>query len=205
MPTPLLAEPEDDALDDSGLDDGVLDDYLGLLHRPLRKFRLIVFHGESGSGKSSLMRLVATRHSDFAGRQRSWIQPFDPIPAHAEVLLVDEVQGWRDLHCLTPALRTAQAVLLASHVDPRWLWPWRFRHASLCLRLDRVTIKLERQLARLGVRYSARALDTFMARFGANFTDLEIVLELGPGDDLDAAMALLDRGSGIERGALRPR
>lgn len=185
--------------------DEILDDCFGLLDRRLDAYRLIVFHGESGSGKSTLMRLLATRHPDLAGRQRSWIQPIDPLPLQADVLLVDEVQGWRDLACLGPALRRARCVLLASHVDPAWLVPWRLGLRSLAFRLDRGAFKIERVLQRRGIAYTPRALREFLRRFGANYTDLDIVLELGQGASLDAGMAALARGTGVELGEARPR
>ncbi|MCB1553158.1 MAG: hypothetical protein KDJ14_05070 [Xanthomonadales bacterium] len=183
----------------------VHDDCFGLLDQRLDRYRLIVFHGESGSGKSTLMRLLATRHPDLAGRQRSWVQPIDRLPAQADVLLIDEVQGWRDLACLAPALRRARCVLLASHVDPAWLLPWRIGVRSLAFRLDRCAAKIERVLQRRGIAYSPGALQQFLRRFGANYTDLDIVLELGSLHSLDAGMAALARGTGVALGASRPR
>lgn len=52
---------------------------------------------------------------------------------------------------------------------------------------DRDPIKIERYLDRLGVRYTDRAVTLFCRRYGANFTDCDIVLEWDGGRDFDRA------------------
>jgi len=177
-----------------------LDDYLGLLEQSLAGLRLLVFYGASGSGKSSQIALLRARHPDLQAREVVTVAP-NAVPTHSvDVLVIDEIQTLRQCVCLTPALRRCTLLLLASHVPPALLWPWRLGRAHRCVALDPLGHKLERELTRRGVRFSGSALATFVARFGANYTDLDIVLEHGGEDDLDRALARFLRGSSIRHG-----
>ncbi len=178
-----------------------LDDYLGLLGQPLAPLRLVLFHGASGSGKSSQIELLRARHPELAGREVAVASP-EALPAgRLDVLVVEEIEFAAQLRCLAPALRRSRLLLAACHVDPRWLWPWRLALPNRCYRLDRHPHKLARALARRGVRHSPAALAAFVARFGANYTDLDIVLEHAGVDDLDRALALFARGGRIRHHA----
>ncbi len=178
-----------------------LDDYLGLLDRPLAPLRLVVFHGASGSGKSSQIALLRARHPELAGRDVRIAMPEALPPGPLDVLVIEEIEFAAQLRCLAPALRRARLVLAACHVDPAWLCPWRLAVRSRCHRLDHLPHKLARALVRRGVRHSPAALAAFVARFGANYTDLDIVLEHAGVDDLDRALALFARGGRIRHHA----
>jgi hypothetical protein len=177
-----------------------LDDYLGLLQQPLDRLRLLVFHGASGSGKSSQIAMLLARHPELAGRPVSHATPLDRIDGRHDVLVLDELKGLRDCACLGPALRRSRLLLVASHVHPTLLWPWRLGRAQRCFRIDPLGHKLARAMQRRGVRYSERALTAFVARYGANYTDLDIVLEQTGVNDLDQALALFARGGQIRHG-----
>lgn len=184
-----------------------LDDYLGLLTQPLRGLRLLLFHGESGSGKSSQIQLLIDAHPELRGRERQTIDA-QQMPAAADITVIEELRGWADTQVLSPALRRSQLVLVASHIEPRWLWPWRWRVPHRCYRLDARVDKLARWLTKRNILFGAAALRAFVDRYGANYTDLEIVLGQAPGGSgglpisFDAAWAGFCRGSRIERGAL---
>jgi hypothetical protein len=179
----------------------VLDDYLGLLDQPLAPLRLVVFHGASGSGKSSQIALLRARHPELAGRDVVVTAP-DSLPSQpVDILVIEEIEFAGQLACLWPALRRARLVLAACHVDPAWLWPWRLAVRSRCHRLDRQAHKLASALHRRGVRHTPAALAAFVDRFGANYTDLDIVLEHAGVDDLDRALALFARGGRIRHHA----
>jgi hypothetical protein len=177
-----------------------LDDYLGLLQQPIGQLRLLGFHGASGSGKSSQIALLLQRHPDLAQREVTHATPASLPRTHRDVLVLDELQSLRDCACLGRALRRSRLLMIASHVAPILLWPWRLGRAQRCFQIDPLPHKLARELDRRGVRYSATGLDRFMAQFGANYTDLNIVLEHAAVDDLDRALALFQRGGAIRHG-----
>lgn len=177
-----------------------LDDYLGLLGTALEPLRLLLFHGASGSGKTSQIALLVNRHTDLAGRPVTFATPASLPAARQDVLVIDEIQTLRQAVCLGPALRRSRLLLVASHVEPALLWPWRLGRAGRCFRLDPLADKLARELGRRGIRHTPRALALFVQRFGANYTDLDIVLEQAGVDDLDRALALFLRGSRIRHG-----
>lgn len=174
----------------------LLDDYLGLLHQPLAGLRMMVFFGASGSGKSSQIKLLQ-RHPELAGRDVVHCTPTSMPLGQQDVVVLDEIQTLRDCRCLSSALRSSRLLLVASHVDPRMLWPWRFRVPTRCFRIDSLSHKLARAMRDRGIRFSQAALQRFVAHFGANYTDLDIVLEQAGVDDLDQALALFTRGGAI--------
>ncbi len=184
-----------------------LDDYLGLLTQPLQGLRLLLFHGESGSGKSSQIRLLIESHPALRDRELQTLNA-QQTPAVADITVIEELRGWADTRVLTPALRRSRLLLVASHVEPRWLWPWRLRVRHRCFRLDARIDKLVRWLRQRNIMFSDAALRAFVARYGANYTDLEIVLDHAPGAagtppvSFDAAWAVFCRGTRIDRGAL---
>ncbi|MGQ0800618.1 MAG: hypothetical protein ACT4NL_10975 [Pseudomarimonas sp.] len=178
-----------------------LDDYLNLLTQPIGHLELIVFFGASGSGKSSQLALLLDQHPELAGREVAHLTPEQvragELTGTQDIVVLDELQRWRDCFSLSMAMRRSRLLLVASHVHPQWLWPWRLgrRQRSFCL--DPLAEKLARDMRRRGIRFSARALTDFVARFGANYTDLDIVLEQADSSDLDHALGLFLRGSTI--------
>jgi len=179
----------------------LLDDYLNLLTQPIGRLELIVFFGASGSGKSSQLALLLEQHPDLAGRDVTHVTPQQVQSAGLtgahDIVVLDELQRWRDCLSMGPALRRSRLLLVASHVHPQWLLPWRLGRRQRSYLLDPVAEKLAREMRRRGIRFSPRALADFVARFGANYTDLDIVLEQAESSDLDHALALFLRGSTI--------
>ncbi len=178
-----------------------LDDYLKLLAQPIGHLDLIVFFGASGSGKSSQLALLLEQHPELAGREVAHVSPATVrdggLSGTHDIVALDELQRWRDCLSLGPALRRSRLLLVASHIHPHLLLPWRLGRRQRCFLLDPLAEKLARDMRRRGIRFSPRALADFVARFGANFTDLAIVLEQAGSEDLDQALALFLRGSAI--------
>ena len=65
--------------------------------------------------------------------------------------------------------------------------------------IDRLPAKLINALAQRGVRSSADAVDRFIRQFGANYADLDMVLETGPDADLDSALRRFNKFYSVER------
>jgi hypothetical protein len=157
-------------------------DYLALGAAPLAGVRALVLTGRSGAGKSSYIEWLRARHPDVRARA-----------AAGELAIVDEILVARDFMRAWRAVRGARLALVASHL-PGWA------HAPLgalgpirVLDLDRAPAKLELELERRQVPHGRAALEAFRDRFGANYTDLAIVLERYPGLPFDAAWARFTR------------
>lgn len=187
----------------SELDAGALDDYLALLERPLALYRALLFFGASGSGKSSQIALLLERHPDLKDRRLTRMTADQRPGGPHDVLVIDELRAPADALSLLWARRNARTMLIASHVDPRWLAPLLLGLPSAAFRLDEHGGKLERHLQCLDVSYTAAALERFTQRFGANYTDLDIVLEASGERDLDRALARFLRQGCIEHGEQR--
>ena len=175
-----------------------LHDYLGLTTRPLPA-RMLVFHGGSGSGKSSQIRLLLDVHPELSGRPVSLCAPGE-VPAPGELLVVEEITRRRELLWLAGLGRRYRTVLVASHVPVRWFSPLRLIGSVHAFDLDKRCDKLRNWLDARGVCWTETALEHFVARFNANYTDLEIILESTGCDDLDRALALFLRGGAIRHG-----
>jgi len=178
-----------------------LDDYLNLLTQAIGSLDLMIFFGASGSGKSSQLALLLDQHPDLVGRAVAHFTPAavkrGTLTGAHDIVVLDELQTWRDCLCLGPALRHSRLLLVASHVHPRLLMPWRLGRRQRSFQLDPLAEKLARDMRRRGVSFTARGLADFVAHFGANYTDLDIVLEHAASGDLDHALGLFLRGSAI--------
>lgn len=164
----------------------LFDDYLGLARRPLGRYRGVTFHGRSGSGKSSAVAFVRARHPDLGGERGG------------EVAVFDDLVSPRSLPEIARALAEGRRVLAACHFHPRWLLPLRARWRLASFALDPLPAKLERALDKRGIRYTRGAVEAFCRRFGANYTDLAIVLEYAPAASFDAALARFLRECRVE-------
>lgn len=168
------------------IDPDRFDDYLGLARRPLARCHAVTFHGRSGSGKSSAIAFVRERHPDFGGARGG------------EVAVFDDLGSPRSLPEIACALAAGRRVLAACHFHPCWLLPLRARWRLATFALDPLPGKLERALDERGVRYTREAVAAFCRRFGANYTDLAIVLEYAPAASFDAALARFLRECRVE-------
>ena len=194
------------------VEDAAYDDFLGLDRVSLDQLRLLVLTGKSGSGKSTTLAHLVDRHPSFRDRPRSWIQhhvePGRRKPAGRlrpdssrgleELVAVDELLAPGDLSAVAGLLRAGHTVLAASHVHPAWLLPLRAHWPALVLRTDQSQEKILRYLLRKGVSATGEAVERFCRRYGATYTDCQIVLEWDGGRDFDRALARFDACCRIE-------
>jgi hypothetical protein len=163
---------------------GEFDDFLGLAGRDFSRHRVVAFVGCSGSGKSTAIDFLVRHHADFQGRR---------------VVIVDEAASRREIRDLVPAIRNGACILMASH-----LHPWVIRSALpfpgvAILHTDDDTAKLARRLEISGVVGSHNAIRAYVGRYGASYTDLDVILERFPGRSFDDALALFERFCRSER------
>ncbi|HEX5612785.1 MAG TPA: hypothetical protein VFX67_09015 [Burkholderiales bacterium] len=164
------------------------DDFLGLASRDFASHRVIAFVGESGSGKSTAIRFLLERHPDF---QRSEALVVD------EARLIDLLQLWQPIACGTKAL-------VASHLAAatlRLLLPFP---GVAVFRTDRDCGKIRRYLERRNVAATAAAVQAYVRRFGATYTDVDLILERFPGRSFDAALGCFEHLCTLQRRAQAP-
>ena len=163
-------------------------DALDLAGRDFSRRRVIVFCGESGSGKSSAIRFVIAAHPS--------------IGADPGRIVIEELRHWRDLGVFLRALMRRRRLLVASHL-PVWL------HRLLgvlaptdVIALDTHPEKISRWLDARDVPYSSEAVAAFCARFGANYTDAALILDHRPGATFDAALGWFLKRCRLEHGTI---
>jgi len=180
-----------------------VDDFLGVGDLAVRDLRALVLVGRSGSGKSTLLHHLIATHPDLVGED---VVVLDARPMNwraarrlrDRVVLVDEVLTWREVPEVYRLAARGCRVLVASHAPAALYAPLRFLGPIRTLHTDRDPAKLRRYLARRGVRSDADALRAYLRRYGATYTDLDIVLERCPSDDLSVALARFHRHHRIE-------
>lgn len=157
----------------------IFDDYLGLAGRDWSPYRLILFHGRSGSGKSTAIRYLL----DTAFRNQA-------------VCVIDEITTPRDLLAWRRALLSDATKVVATHIHPAWFLP--FGRCAV-LHTDRDEGKIARHLQRHGIGASAAAIAEYVRRFGATYTDVELILERFPAHNFDAALSRFLKFDRMER------
>ncbi len=180
------------------------DDHLGLLEMDFAKVQLVVFHGASGSGKSTYLNELLRVHPDFCSRPAvvigggkiDWGSVQKPA---TELVVVEELLENREVMDIAKLLRAGHRVMAASHLHP-WItgllgvtWP------TVQFATDRDPTKIERLLSSRGIRYNPKTVAAFCKIHGATFTDVEIVLEHCGGHDFDRAFQKFQRYCSIER------
>ncbi len=180
-----------------------VNDHLNLLGRSLASVRMIVFTGMSGSGKSTCIDLLLAEHPEFAGREHTKIGPapiaWSGADPPTELVVVDELQRFAELRHVARLLRGGHTLIVASHLHPAWLRLFNMKWPVDHFYTDRSTDKLQRFLEEQGVRFSPERVREFGQAQGANYTDLEIILEHSGGKDFDLAFERFRRSAWIER------
>lgn len=182
---------------------GSFDDHLALLGRTLAGLRLLVLCGVSGSGKSTALRYLLAHHPDFAGRPASAFAgpalDWRRARFETEVVMVDEVRRPQELARLRRLLARGHTLLVASHLPAPLHRLAGAGLPRLVLRTDADPGKLGRHLRQRGCRVSPGVLAEFCARYGASYTDADIVLERSPGSaDFDQAWRRFRRFARLE-------
>lgn len=167
------------------------DDFLGLDARDLSRCRRMLFHGLSGSGKTTAIEhLLATQFRDREVHRVAG-PPYSAAPAAVQpgaVVAVDEIESLRDLRHLLPLVRLDATLMIATHVAPA-LFPVVGIFPDAVFRTDGDREKLGRHLARRNVAASPAAIREYCRRFGATYTDADLILERYPERSFDAALA----------------
>ena len=167
------------------------DDHLGLMSRDFSGARLVVFHGVSGSGKSTSIARLLSDHPDFRGQACGHVTGpgirWRGLCRREHLVAVDECYRLRDLFGLARLLRRGHRVLAASHL-PIWtsallgrIWP------VVALRTDCDPAKIARYLDTCRVRFSRDRVLDFSSRFGASYLDVDRIMEFDGGRDFDRA------------------
>lgn len=166
------------------------DDFLGLDSRDLTRCRRLLFHGRSGSGKTTAIEhLLATRFRDREVHRVAG-PPYaaTPLPVQpGAVIAVDEIESWRDLRHLLQLVRVDATLLIATHVAPA-LFPLVGIFPDAVFRTDDDRDKIGRHLARRNVAASTAAIRAYCRRFGATYTDADLIMERCPGASFDTAL-----------------
>jgi len=168
-------------------------DFLGLANRSFEQERLLVFHGTSGSGKSSNLKFLADHHPQFRTHETPWVwtmgKKFDASGLRDNRLVaVDEIISPLQFTALRKLLKTNQTVAVASHLHPLW---FKLLGPTLPIRAfqtDRDCAKLRNYLDAKGVGYTEDALQMFCRRYRASYVELQCILERAPGQSLDQAL-----------------
>ncbi len=169
------------------------DDYYRLGKLDCAATRLLVFQGMSGSGKTTAIEYLCQHHDQFRDRSVKTFRLVGPriqLPALEEQLVVlDDVRFVRQLRPLSRLLRAGNTVLIASHLHPFYFLPWRLRWESRVFVMDQDEAKIERYLVRREVVSSRQAVRQYCRLFGANYLDVDFILERYPGSTFDEALA----------------
>jgi hypothetical protein len=183
------------------------DDFLGLAGCDFSRDRLIVFHGVSGSGKSTAIEALTTTHSGFRGRELLRLDgpPFPRQIGHSAVIVIDELIVPQDLTIVWLAIRRAGTLIVASHLHPMAFVPFRLFGPISFFATDRDEAKIARALNQRGCESSSEAVRRFVHHFGASYTDLDLILERYPGGTFDQALARFERFCTLKHTPALPR
>ncbi|HEX6179505.1 MAG TPA: hypothetical protein VF057_14170 [Thermoanaerobaculia bacterium] len=142
------------------------DDFLGLAEMDLSRYRTIIFHGRSGSGKSTAIHYL--RETMFP-----------------DARVIDEITTYRDL---MKCRFTGERLLVATHVAPGLIRLLAPKPATV-FHTDRDAAKIGRYLERLGVSVSAPTIDEYLRTFRATYTDADLIMERWPAPSFDESFA----------------
>jgi hypothetical protein len=161
------------------------DDALALAERDFSGTRVLVLCGESGSGKSSAIRFLMHRHRHFRD--------------DANLLVIEELRGWRDLAVFISALCSGRRLLVASHLPLRLHRCLGMFTPTAVIALDHHPEKIRRWLRAHAVACSDDALAAFCSRFGANYTDARLILQHAEASSFDQALGRFLRQCQLRR------
>ena len=155
--------------------------------------RLLIFHGISGSGKSSNLHFIAHHHSSFKNKSVKWIwthhKKFEVQNVKDyDLVVVDEIVSPFHIVPINKLLGKNKTVAIASHLNPFWIKMLCPLTPTLSFRTDASVEKIHRFLDRKEITYSESSIFSFCKTYGANFVDLQCILENYPGKSFDDAL-----------------
>jgi len=170
----------------------VFDDYHGLLETDLSSTRLLIFQGMSGSGKTTAIEYLCRQHRHLRDRSARFFPLPGPDcqipPLEKELVVLDDLRFLRQLVPLARLLRTGNTVLVASHLPARCFLPFRLFWQSRVFVMDQEQGKIERYLAHKQVAFSPEAVQQYCHFFGANYLDVDFILQHHPGTSFDESL-----------------
>ena len=168
------------------------DDYLGLADIDLRDTRLVVCYGMSGSGKTTAIQFLCRENPHLRPRRAhpvrldGWIYS---VPGLDHVLIILE-EVWLISHLLLVLrlLLGGNTLLVASHLHPLWFFPLRLIWSQRVFVMDRDTEKIARHLESRGIVFTHPAVQLYCRKFGANYRDVDIIMECCPEASFDQSL-----------------
>lgn len=170
----------------------IFDDYLGLADVNLCDVRLVVCYGMSGSGKTTAIQFLCRENPHLRARLVHPIRLVGcsysvPRLKHALITL-EEVWLIPHLLFVLRLLLGGNTVLVSSHLHPLWFFPLRLIWSQRVFVLDRDTDKIVRHLEARGIVFSQSAVLLYCRKFGANYRDIDIIMECCPAASFDQSL-----------------
>ena len=169
------------------------DDFLNLSKQNFNNARLLIFHGISGSGKSSNLNYLAHHHPSFQNQRVKWIWTHHKrFKTRAiqdyDLVVVDEIVSPIQLPAISNLINQNKKIAVASHLNPAWFKAFFPFTPTLSFRTDTSAQKIHRYLDKRDISYSAESILSFCKTYGSNYVDLQCILENYPGKCFDDAL-----------------
>ena len=169
------------------------DDFLSLKKQNFNNARLLIFHGISGSGKSSNLNYIAHHHPSFQNQSVKWIwthhKRFKVRDIHGYTLVVvDVIVSPFQLPAIFKLLSQNRKIAVASHLNPVWfkiLCPFT---PTLSFRTDASAEKIRRYLNKKDISFSSESILSLCKTYGSYYVDLQCILENHPSKSFDDAL-----------------
>jgi ABC-type dipeptide/oligopeptide/nickel transport system ATPase subunit len=173
------------------------DDFLNLRNEDFENIDLAVFFGESGSGKSTAMYYLANHHPFFTSKKLKWLADA-PARNHVmlnniEVVFIDEVINTSDIVKVIHLLRKNIKVVMATHLPYCFFLPLRIFWRIKAFPTDRNEEKIRRYLQQKSISSTPEAVRRFCKKYGATYTDIDIILERYPERSFDLALKQFEK------------
>lgn len=167
-------------------------DHLNLKQQRFDGISLLVFSGHSGSGKSTAIKYLIDDHPSFCNFKTQIISG-SPIDWHlvkpeAPVIVIDELTCFYDLLQTARLLVKGYKLIVASHLPLIWFYPLKVSHSLKIFQTGRDAKKIEEYLRSLNISFSSEAVKTFCNKFGATYTDIDLILEKCPSESFDQSL-----------------
>jgi hypothetical protein len=147
-------------------------DYLNILKKDFSDFKYIIFYWKSGSWKSTYIKKLKINNKTLKN-----------------FIVIDEIYDIFDFFRYLKLFKSKRQFLIASHI-PNFLyfilkifWKIEFYNINKCGK------KICKYLDEKWFFYSTKAIEVYLFKFKANYTDLEIILENYSWNNFDEALS----------------